>query len=491
MEGMSEMRVSQQRTKNKPKSKALKPKCKQKKSKRGNSNIIKGINSRVNSFFEKSNLNEIAKKTGYLIRNAPITPFIFIYALSMGFYGVNISLDMLAINMNSIFSTDLTGSAFSIRMGEQKSVLYLKSCFEKFLTIQLDSAFNNKFHGIFAMFKGVLLEDSTVIELNERVSKALKGSGGAASKSSVKLNWVFNICSYAAVAVDIFSGSTPDRKNSKKSLKHIKRGMLIVRDLGYFVIGTLRMIAQKGAYYLSRIPKGTFLYLNENETKPLDIQSFFKEVTRGNRSIKIPIFIGKEERFSTNLILQKVPNWVLKQRVKRFKKKNSGRSPSDDFITWAKYSVYITNIPDKLVTINDDDFNSIEILIMEIYKIRWQIEILFKKFKSKIKLNIIRGKNKNSVLSLIYGKLISILLSLMVLSYAASENHNSREISLWKVTSWLISEGRLAKAILNGTLGALYCNLCKQFKLLCKDRRKRNTALEELEKAFQWERMAA
>jgi hypothetical protein len=392
---MSEMKIPKTRTKNKPKNKV----AKQKRSKTEQAKIRR-INNRINSFFENANLDEIAKNTSYLIRRSAMTPFIFIYALSMGLFGVEISLDMLAMNMNSIFNTNLTGSAFSIRMGQKKSVLFLKTCFEKFLTLQLNSAFNNKYHEIFGMFKGVLLEDSTTIELNETVSRGLKGSGGAASRSSVKLNWVFNICCYAAVAVEIFSGSTPDRKNAKKSLKHIKRRMLIVRDLGYFVVGILRMIAEKGAYYLSRIPKGTFLYLHEHDTNPLDIRAVFKEMTRGGRSAKIPIFIGKVERFSTNLILQKVPQWVLKQRVKQFKKKNSGRSPSDDFITWAKYSVYITNIPDEMLT-SCADFNPFEILIIEIYKIRWQIELLFKKLKSKVKLSIIKGKNKNRVLSLI------------------------------------------------------------------------------------------
>ena len=129
-------------------------------------------------------------------------------------------------------------------------------------------------------------------------------------------------------------------------------------------------------------------------------------------------------------------------------------------------------------------------MIIEIYKIRWQIELLFKKFKSTIKLHIIKGQSKERVLSLVYGRLIAIMLVLMVLSYAASHTYNGREISLWKVTNWLVRKDRLANAILEGTFSSLYSDIIKAFNLVCKDRRKRKTALELVEEAMQNEKIA-
>jgi hypothetical protein len=475
------MSVPKRRLKTKPKKNLQRFKHDRKK--------IQTINKKVNHFFDRANLDKSAKRTGFLIRNSVITPFIFVYALSMGLFGIEISLNMLAIDMNQIFGTHLTGSAFSYRMHCKNSVLFLKASFEQFLNLQLESAFENGFNKVFSkIFKSVILEDSTVIELNEKVAKNFKGSGGAASKSSVKLNWVFNICLYAAVAVDISSGSTTDRKNAKKSIKHVKKGTLLIRDLGYFVTDVLRAINEKKAYYLSRVRKGTLLYLNRDDPKPLDIESFFKKLTARSLSVTIPIFLGKEERFSTSLILQKVPNWVLKQRIGQFKKKNSGKSPSDEFIAWAKYSVFITNIPEELLLSYNESFSE---LIIFIYKTRWQIELIFKKLKSNIKLNVIKCKNENRILCLIYGRLIAILLGLMILSYAASKNYQGREISLWKVTAWLVNGGRLAKAILKKTFFKLYTELCGEFKLLCKDKRNRKTALEQLADVLPWEKLAA
>lgn len=458
--------------------------------KRTDSDKLQSINSNVNNFFGDINLNEIAKKTGYLIRNSAITPFTFLYALSMGLFGNSISLDTLALEMNSIFGTSLTGCAFSLRMGQKKSVDFLKTCFESFIAIQLKASFENKFGTVFTRFRDVILEDSTMIELNEKTRGFFKGSGGLASKSSLKLNWVFNLCRYAAISVDIYSGNTPDQKNAKKSLKYLKKGMLIIRDLGYFSFEALKQISKKGAYYLSRLNKNVCVFRNIDDREPLDLSAFLKKITAGGESAKVPVYIGREERLLVDLIVQKVPRWVWQQRIKKNKKKRDGKSPSTEFIALARYSIYITNIPDELWTNDSSEIDkNISLMIIEIYKVRWQIELLFKKFKSTIKLHIIKGQSKERVLSLIYGRLIAIMLVLMVLSYAASHTYNGREISLWKVTNWLVRKDRLANAILEGTFTSLYSDIIKAFNFVCKDRRKRKTALELVEKAMQDEKM--
>jgi hypothetical protein len=410
----------------------------------------------------------------------------------MGLFGSSISLDTLALEMNSIFGTSLTGCAFSLRMGQKKSVNFLRACFESLIATQLESSFENKFGTIFTRFKDVILEDSTMIELNEKTKEFFKGSGGAASKSSLKLNWVFNLCRYAAISVDTYSGNTPDQKNAKKSIKHLRKGMLIIRDLGYFSFEALKKISKKGAYYLSRLSKNICVYRNIDDKEPLDLSAFLKRITTGGKSAKVCVYLGREERLSVDLIVQKVPRWVWQQRVKKYKRKKNGKPLSSEFIALARYSIYITNIPDELWTnISSEIDKNISIIIIEIYKVRWQIELLFKKFKSTIKLHIIKGQSKDRVLSLIYGRLIAIMLVLMVLSYAASHTYNGREISLWKVTNWLIRKDRLANAILEGAFSSLYSDIIRVFNLVCKDRRKRKTALELAEEALRNEKMVA
>lgn len=443
---------------------------------------INGINFRINNFFNELNLKKLAKKTGYLIRESPITPFIFLYALSLQMCGIQQSLDLLAININSIFGISITGSAIGSRMNNKSSMRFLRSAFCEILHIQLKYAFENTFEKVFSsIFSGIILEDSTTCELSKSLKKKFKGVGGAASKSSIKYNFVFNLCLYAVIAIDVYSGSTPDRKNHKESLKYIKKGMLLIRDLGYFAVESLIIISSKDAYYLSRVPKGSLLYLNEDDEEPLNISKFFKKMTNRNQSGVISIFIGAKQRFQTTLILQKVPKWVLNQRIKKFKQKNSGKSPSENFIVWSGYSVYITNISHELLSTKDRSFKD---LIMNIYKIRWEIELIFKKIKTNLILGDLNVKREERALCRIYGKFIAILLSMMVLSYAASQKYEGREISLAKVMAWLVSENRLGKAIFTKKFSKLYSDLRKVIKLLSKDKRNRETSLEQLLEAM-------
>lgn len=277
-------RKGNRRLKKKHKSRTIKlkqfcnPLCPNRRTKRTDSYKLQNINRNVNKFFGNINLNEIAKKTGYLIRNSAITPFIFVYALSMGLFGNSISLDTLALEMKSIFGKSLTGCAFSLRMGQKKSVDFLKTCFESFIAIQLKASFENKFGTVFTRFKDVILEDSTIIELTEKTRRFFKGSGGAASKSSLKLNWVFNLCCYAAISVNICSGNTSDKKNAKKSIKYLRKKMLVIRDLGYFSFEGLKQISKKGAYYLSRLNKNVCVFRNIDDVEALDLSAFLKKL---------------------------------------------------------------------------------------------------------------------------------------------------------------------------------------------------------------------
>ena len=63
-------------------------------------------------------------------------------------------------------------------------------------------------------------------------------------------------------------------------LKNIKKGTLLIRDLGYFIIDNFRTIENKLAYYLSRVHKGTLIFENEFDENPVNIECFFKKHTR-------------------------------------------------------------------------------------------------------------------------------------------------------------------------------------------------------------------
>jgi IS4 transposase len=67
-----------------------------------------------------------------------------------------------------------------------------------------------------------------------------------------------------------------------------------------------------------------------------------------------------------------------------------------------KYRVYITNISDELLTAKD---------IAQLYKGRWEIELVFKELKSKFQLDIIETTNEQAIEAFIWLSILTMIVS--------------------------------------------------------------------------------
>ena len=114
-----------------------------------------------------------------------------------------------------------------------------------------------------------------------------------------------------------------------------------------------------------------------------------------------------------------------------------------------------------------------------VYRLRWQVELTFRNWKSLLKINVLKGTRTERVQCIIYGRLITIIMLAMISSYASwyAEDYLQRELSLPKLINWLKRKNRLVNAVHDGTLEALLRNLRRALpKLLCKQQRKRRTS---------------
>jgi len=325
------------------------------------------------------------KKTGFLIRHAKILPLAFISTLAFGLLGGgDKSLSLLASNMYNWFGILITAQALSKRLSQKSTVNFLKLSFIKILNFQLNNCFKNKYGELLSKFSAIKIEDSTSFQLDEKLKKSFKGTGGAASKSAMKLNTCIDIVTNTITHMDISSGIIADQRISTNLEKSVKKGELLIRDLGYFSIKSIQKMIALGVYFLSRLQKGILLFSNSSEM-PLDLYKFLKQKTRNDKTIDQDLLIS-EDRVPIRLIAIKVPQKVKEQRISKFKKTRK-KPPSQDYIEWCGYSIFVTNIPREW-------FSAKNIII--IYKIRWQIELFFKVLKQTLCIQIIRTKSKNA-----------------------------------------------------------------------------------------------
>jgi IS4 transposase len=71
-------------------------------------------------------------------------------------------------------------------------------------------------------------------------------------------------------------------------------------------------------------------------------------------------------------------------------------------IELARYMMLFTSIPNDKLTLKE---------VLELYRYRWQIELLFKRFKSLAQLGHLPKHEKESAKAWLYGKLLIILLT--------------------------------------------------------------------------------
>lgn len=445
-------------------------------SERQESELIKKFNTAMASIFSEASLEFLAKTMGFKQRKGVITPFAFIYILSMGFLGNgHIALCYLTDKLANCFKIIISPQALCKRINSKKSVKFTKSVLVKVMESQLALSMPNTISTIFSMFNGVYIQDSSQVVLNEELADGFKGSGGAGSKSALKLDFIFDITKYLINEFTLTEGSVNDQTLSKNILKQIKKNSLVIRDLGYFSLDVLSSISKKGAFYISRLSISTYVYLNKEDEEPINLPKYLKKLQEiGSEQYDFTIYIGKSERFETRLIGEKVPDDVVKQRAKRFKKERK-KEPSQDYIEWCGYSFFITNIEKSMC------FGQ---LIISIYKIRWQIELAFKAFKTTVQINVLKGTNENRIENLVYGKLITIVMMFMIQNFA-QHVANDKEVSCDKLAKHLKTDDKLQRAVLNNEFGMLLIFIEYDIKTLCKQKRGRQTTLEQIRDKFQ------
>ena len=121
-------------------------------------------------------------------------------------------------------------------------------------------------------------------------------------------------------------------------------------------------------------------------------------------------------------------------------------------------------------------------MIGTLYKIRWQIELIFKEFKSLMQIDSISGRKDESVNTLIYGKLIMILIVTDIKKVASLYAKKvERELSFVKLIKHLKYRQNLENAILNGTILEFLAEIEQDIIKYCKTKRKRKTSRQLLE----------
>ncbi len=182
----------------------------------------------------------------------------------------------------------------------------------------------------------------------------------------------------------------------------IEAGDIVVSDGGYGYRSSVAAVKKKQADGLFRIHPNTFP-LEDEFGQPLDLWPLLRK-TKGPRMWEQQAYcFHNKQRYSVRVIACKLPpeqaGLARKRAEKRAQKK--GRPVSLNSLVLAGWVLLITTLTATDWPIED---------ILCLYRVRWQIELLFKRMKQMLKMHQIQCKRPDSVQATIRALLVAWVL---------------------------------------------------------------------------------
>lgn len=351
----------------------------------------------------KELLNERADKlsflTGFIKRTRKVKGSVFVKAMIIGNMGQESSLE----SMCELFSQEkieLTKQGLDLRF-TQDSVNFMKALYEEALGMMEQNVGVNC--AILKLFKSVKLLDSSYINLPQKMSNQYRGYGSSykdrpcTTESGLKIQLVYDYLHQVITRLDLKEGIRSDQ-GYRDYLQDISVGDLLIADLGYFVPSSFKHIQENRAYFISRYKADTNLYDPHTHEK-IDLLELLKNQT----FVTQEILLGSQVKLKVRIVCQKLnPEQASYRKRKANKLAKSHQYISSkrnqNLLGWA---LFVTNVPAAYVAAED---------LATLYKLRWQIELLFKLYKSYGEIDEFGHKKSYRILCQLYAKLIGIIV---------------------------------------------------------------------------------
>jgi hypothetical protein len=167
-------------------------------------------------------------------------------------------------------------------------------------------------------------------------------------------------------------------------------------DLGFFKLKRFQRWNEQGVYWLSRFKVGTTVMTLDGQV--LDL----KKVLSGQTEVVIPVKVGAKQSVTAFLVAAPLPEAAQQQRHKRLKEtaRLDQRPISARQSELANWTIYLTNIPRLNFT-----------QAYTLARTRWQIELLFKLWKSHGQILTSRSADPVRQHCEGYAKLLGVLLA--------------------------------------------------------------------------------
>jgi hypothetical protein len=297
-------------------------------------------------------------------------------------------------------------------------------------------------------FTRVIISDSCKFSLPEQYKEDYPGYGNFAS-AILNMQYAFDLKHGDWENLEFTKVTQNDQGHSKKTLHLIQNGDLHIRDLGFVTMSYLGKVVSEKAFFLNRLPP-QWKPLQCSAGKAIDWTALYKKMqcNSGNHfETMISIGTGKDA-LDCRLIAATVPEQVWAERIRKAQQraKSMGVTLSDEYKTRCRFSVFITNVDQETLRAMD---------IIQLYRLRWQIELMFKTWKSLIGIHRVKAVKKERLECQLLAKFIWILLNWKIfkcIDNFIQKNSPGYACSIWKFFKYALQCRYALRKVIAGSM---------------------------------------
>jgi hypothetical protein len=383
---------------------------------------------------ENLDLEKRAKESGFNRRRPKkIHPKEFLLGfILMAYKACNNSIENWAKEIGILIGDTVSKQGLWKRMTESQ-IKFLDGVLATILKRSIEIKNRSKLAEKMQYFKNIYIQDSTKILLNEKLNKYYSGKSNGKSnkvKGALKIQVIYNITKGIFSRFKTTSYRRNDQSMSSEILEVAEAGDLVVRDLGYFAVKIFQKMINKGINYISRLRYQVNIY--DRSGREIDLL----KILRGKEVIDIDVLVGMEEKVEMRLVAVKLGAEIARERRRKARGNRDRRTNhSNRYYKLLGWNIFITNVEKDVLTAQN---------IKEVYSIRWQIEIIFKCWKSYFRVVDIPKKNANKIRIESYIYCMLIFITLFQVDYyrhyeKSIDEQKESYISLMKFSQFMVS----------------------------------------------------
>jgi hypothetical protein len=272
-------------------------------------------------------------------------------------------------------------------------------------------------------FASVIVLDSSTITLPDEAKEQYRGCGarGGGGKAAMKLQTEWDLRTGAITQVQIEEGRSCDNASSRQEARR-GPGSLRIADLGYFDLAVYAEMNASKEYFLSRLQFGTRVLVAavlaasavvaravgqaQEVLEAVDLLPWLAEQWRlqSHGFVDREIVLGNAQRLRCRLIAWRLPQEQADRRRAKLRQEmlsRKGREPSAERLAWCQWSILVTNVGEEMLTPKE---------AVVLYRARWQVELLFKRWKSQGLVAELSGSTAERQMVRVWARLLAVLV---------------------------------------------------------------------------------